>query len=476
MSTLNKYIIFQCDTCKRQTELQISGQRVDPIRCIITYKCRGKLSRIGESSGKKFLFTPPVSGLQDYIQRGTVINPALVLPTDPSVSLNTSGGAGMLSMAILKRTADTPSIGSHQFSILDPTGSQIIVDTQVDAVALPQNVKILLNIFPISPSVLQSTLYTYLKTGEVNVISGADNSPDANTLRFDATNNISVYSNGIELSPSAYIVSIPDQSITFTPTIYEQNNVIEIIVYNDLAANVSQSSIIALEFDTLNPSVNGVSFPFISDVAFLNECAWGDYYAANIPGVGIRYLMHCTNLSTLLKDISYGIDSITVITGSPIAATSMVDGTTYTISTLGTTPWELYGAPIGFTIGTVFVAINTSPGVSGNGQVTTTAPLPVKLSEANLLLAKDPYDFKDKELNAFLSGSEFTSTSFSFTFSQDQLTGIYKFTTLQSTLTQLLQPLIPSEKIPATLLATQSTAGATTAPAGLKHSYIIGPT
>lgn len=470
MSTLNKYIIFQCDTCNRQTELQIPGNRVDPIRCIITNKCRGKLSRVGESAAKKFLFTPPVPGLQDYIQRGTVINPAPVIASVPNASLNTSGGAGMLSMAILRKSASSP----YEFSVLAKDGiTNVIVDTEVDDSALAQNVKILLNIFPISPSVLQSTTFTYLETGEVQVISGPDNSPESNTLRFTADNNISVYTNGIELDPSAYVISVADQSITFTPAIYEQNNVVNIIVYNNLTANVDQSTIIGLEFDVLDPTIN-LPPPYISDLAFLNVCAWGNYDAVKFSPTNERYLMHCTDLSALSKDISYGVDSMQVVIGTPVPAPSIIPGTIYTIYFPGNTAWTSIGAANN-NVGTVFTA--TSAG-TGTGTATVNVPIDVALSEASLLLAKDPYDFVDKELNAYLNGASFT-TSFTFTFSQDQQTGVYKLTAPDTSdpanFTSLLHPLIPTRPTPPTLLAAQSTTGASSVSSNVKHSYIIGP-
>jgi hypothetical protein len=470
MSTLNEFIIFQCDTCNRQTELQIDGKRIDPIRCIITYKCRGKLSRVGQSAVKKFLVTPPVSGLQDYIPRGTVLSSSPVITPTPNVSLNTGGGSGMLSMAILTKT-DHPA--THDYSVLGTNGQPIFINVGVsNNVTMAQNVKIVLNIFPISASVLQSTTYTYLKTGEVQVINGPDDSPDSIVLRFSASNNIRVYTNGVELSPSAYIISVPNQSITFTPAIYESNNVVNIIVYNDIVANVSTANIVTLEFDVLDPMIN-LPPPYVSDLTFLEACAWGNFNAVNIQG-NERYLMHCTDLSALSKDVSYGVESIQVVIGTPIPAGSFVIGTSYTIYYLGTTNWQSIGAAPNATVGTVFIA--TGPGTNGStGTAIVNAPIDVMLSEANLLMAKDPYEFQDKELNAYLNGSSFDA-SFSFTFAQDPHTGIYKFTAPQTKFIQLLHSMIPVEPFSSTLFAKPSTAGATTSTTSIKHSYIIGPT
>ena len=413
--------------------------------------------------------------MQDYIPRGTVLATTPAVATDPNISLDTNAG-GMLSMAVLTKTEiDT---NTHDYSVLDVNSVPIIINSAVpNSTVLAQNVKILMNVFPISPSVMQYNEYTYLKSGVVQIVSGPDDSPNSSNLRFTVDNKISVYSNGIELAPTAYVVSVPNQDITFTPAIYESNNVVNVIVYNDLTANVSASSIISLEFDVLDPHSN-LPPPYVSQLAFLNTCAWGNYYAVNIPGIGTRYLMHCIDLSALSKDLSYGIEKIQIVVGDVLTnAGSFVTGQAYTITSLGSpvaTDFTSVGATSN-TIGLLFTA--TGPGI-GNGTATTAnTPIDVLSSEINLMLAKEPYDFQDKELNSYLNGIKFDST-FSFTYGQDLSTGIYRLTAPQSKLTQLLHPLIPdpASKPSSTLFAAQSTSGASTASSTVKHKYVIGPT
>ena len=152
MSTLNKFIIYKCDTCQRQSEVLINGHRPDPVRCNITYKCRGKLQRVGESSAKKFLFTPPVAGLQDYIPRGTVATASPTFAVDPDISMATAGGSGMLTMALLKRNALPNSM--HNFSVLDFAGDEFVIELDSDSVPLP-SLSVQLKLFKISPNLLQ---------------------------------------------------------------------------------------------------------------------------------------------------------------------------------------------------------------------------------------------------------------------------------------------------------------------------------
>lgn len=411
MSTLTKFIIYQCDTCKRQTEILIDSQRPDPLRCNITNKCRGKLSRVGESSGKKFLFTPPVSGLQDYIQRGTVIPAATAPIVDPSISLSTGDGAGMLTIAILTRT--TLGGGTHAFSALDTAGNPIFIDIELDSVLLAQGTKVFLNIFPISPNLLQSKTYTYLMSGTVQVIRGPDNSPNSSNLRFTLSNQVNVFINGVLLDPSAYALDEVNQQITMTPAIFESNNVVNIIVYNDLTSSIDNSKVISLEFDVLVPTVS-------ADLTFLSNCSWGNYDAVNIPNLGVRYLLHCTDLSALVKDTNYGVKDVTI----------------------------------------------SSP--------TLTTPATVRNDEFLMLLARSPFGFQDKELNAYLSGASFDS-SFSLIYHQDQTTGVYSLSVPQSQLSQMLTSMVPSVPIDSSLF-TVSAAGAVTAVSALTHKYIIGPT
>jgi hypothetical protein len=318
-----------------------------------------------------------------------------------------------------------------------------------------------LNIFPISSSLLKSSSYTYLKSGVVQVISGADDTPNSSVLRFETTNNLSVSVNGVLIDPVNYDRSVLNQ-ITFTPAIYESNNLITIIVYNDLLVNVADENIVDLSFSVIN------------DPTILSGCSWGNYDAVEIQGQ-TRYMMHCTDLSMLMPDIAYGIKGAQLIDSNIITVDNITPGYYYKIITIGDNYPISNFISIGAasnTAGTIFQANSISPLLDGStGKVSQV--IDVDLSEFNLLTAKDPYGFQDKELHAYLSGSLFNS-SFSFTYSQDLLTGIYKLTALQSLFTQLTNILIPSISSSSNL--TVSINGASTPATGLKHKYIIGPT
>jgi hypothetical protein len=350
------------------------------------------------------------------------------------------------------------------------TTTVITVDTQNNTFHLAQNVKILLNVFPISPDLLQSMNFTYLVSGAVAVISGPDDSPNSNTLRFSISNKISVYVNGVLVPDTQYIISITNQSITFTPAIFESNNVVNVIVYNDLTANVLDSSIIPLEFVVLDPSIttsNGTS-----PLTLLSGDAWGNYNAVTIPTVGTRYLMYCSQLDALINDYSYGVKGAQVVIGAvTINAGSFVVGTTYQITSIGTTDFTAIGANSN-TIGIEFTATGAG---TGTGTATiAVVPIDISLSEIFFVVAKDPYNFQDKDLNVYLSGSVIDST-FTFTYAQEPFTGLYEFSTAQSRLTQLLHPLTPSDPSDPALFNVPTITG-TPAVTVVTHKYVLGPT
>src|SRR4051812_21628379 len=99
----SSYVVYKCDTCKRETEIILDGRRPDPTRCNITLRCRGKLSRSGQHSVKKHLFTPIVSGLTDYVPRGAQVAAAQAVVEDAQVSLLTGRDAPGLTLLGLKR-------------------------------------------------------------------------------------------------------------------------------------------------------------------------------------------------------------------------------------------------------------------------------------------------------------------------------------------------------------------------------------
>ena len=402
MSTLNKFVIYKCDTCNRKTEILIDGNRPDPVRCNITYKCRGKLQRIGESSTKKFLFTPPIAGLQDYIPRGTSLPSSVLSEDDELISLFTGGGSGMLTMALPTKSTAL----DHTFEVLDSSGNVFALDDTPELTSVSPKVSANMILYKISPDLLQFKRYSYIVSGVVQVVRGIDDSPNANSLKFSSSNRVRVFINGVELDASNFDRSV-DDLITFTPAIYESNNVVDVIVYNNISSSSGLESI-KLQFRPLSTTVS-------AELALLCANAWGDSKGVTIDGTD-RYLMHCSDLSELSTDFSYGVSAVEVTTATETRVVSP--------------------------------------------------------SEVALLFGISPFLTQDKDLYSYLGGPSLIDSSNVLSYGQNQNSGITELSVKDSILTHLARPLAP---FGITKIGSVSS-GTVVSQQTKKHQYILGPT
>lgn len=414
MST-SKYIIYKCDVCSRQTELELDGNRPDPLRCNITEKCRGKFSRVGERSVREFLFTPIVPGLSDYIPRGTVINPAPQLVVPNPITVFTASGTGIIALSGVQRSStSTPIVGypsGHtEFSIKNESGTKIVLENVPIATIDPQTSSIRAVLFEISAELLTSSKYTYVISGPASIVSGQDNSPESKNLRFTEANKIVVYANGIELSNTAYDRSI-DNQITFTPTIYDSNNVIEVFVYKDISVAIGNSKQVVLEFNSLVPTV-------IDSAALRELDCWGNYSSVKINSIE-RFTLFCTDLSQLNINKSYGLAYFEV---------TSIDSTIHK----------------------------------------------VKSSEVFILLGKEPFAFRDKELYAYLSGTSLVDLQSILTYKQSAASGELLLSVDETSITQVFNPLILTNPIE-TLNSITTVSTSLPGSENLNQKYILGP-
>lgn len=423
MST-SKYIIYKCDVCSRQTELELDGNRPDPLRCNITENCRGKFSRVGGRSVREFLFTPIVPGLSDYIPRGTVINPAPQLVVPNPITVFTASGTGIIALSGVQRSStSTPIVGypaGHtEFSIKkdDIPGTKIVIENAPIATINPQTSSIRAVLFEISSELLTSSKYTYVIAGPASIVSGQDNSPESKNLRFTEANKIVVYANGIELiyedTPSGrkdYDRRV-DNQITFTPTIYDSNNVIEVFVYKDISVAIGNSKQVVLEFNSLVPT--------IVDSAALRELdCWGNYSSVKINSIE-RFTLFCTDLSQLNINKSYGLAYFEV---------TSIDSTIHR----------------------------------------------VKSSEVFILLGKEPFAFRDKELYAYLSGTSLVDLQSILTYKQSAASGELLLSVDETSITQVFNPLILTNPIE-TLNSITTVSTSLPGSENLNQKYILGP-
>jgi hypothetical protein len=216
------------------------------------------------------------------------------------------------------------------------------------------------------------------------------------------------------IDPSGYDRSINDQ-LTFTPAIYDSNNVVEVFVYKDISSAITNSKQVTLEFKSLVPTIT-------TDLALRKLDSWGNYGGVTIEGVE-RLNLFCTDLTLLDSNKSYGV--------------------------------------------AYFEA------VSNTNQV-----LKVKPSEVFLLLAKEPFAFRDKELYAYLRGTALVDDNAVLAYKESQASGQLFLTVDETAVTQVFNPITPTKKLAAFPEVINSVAITGTALEGtenLNKKYIIGP-
>jgi hypothetical protein len=410
MST-SPYIVYKCNVCSRETEIVLDGRRPDPSRCNITQRCRGKLERVGERTTREFLFTPIVPGLPDFIPRGTTIVAAPKLSLPNPITVQSAAGAGIIALSAVRSKV----VGSTRaFYVVDENNAQFTLETRSLSTTLPTTSLVRAVLFEISAELLTTTKYTYVVTGPVQVISGQDDSPESRSLRFTATNQISVYVNGVLIDPSGYDRSVNDQ-LTFTPAIYDSNNVVEVFVYKDLTSAITNANQVSLEFKALVPTIT-------ADLALRTLDAWGNYGGVSINGVE-RLTLFCTDLTLLDPNKSYGVAYF-------------------------------------------------------EAESNTSEVRKIKTSEVFFLLAKEPFAFRDKELYAYLSGTSLVDDSAVLAYKESQASGQLFLTVDETAITQVFNPITPTKKLAAfpEVITPESVSGtALEGTENLNKKYIIGP-
>lgn len=297
MTTSSPYVTYHCDTCDRTTEIQLDARRPDPLRCNITLNCRGKLSRVGVHDVKRRLFTPAAAGLTDYYPRGTSITAVSTAGEIPQISLLTSKEGPGLALAVLKHRVNG---ANSEFYTTDSAGGNVIVESLTAALTNPTTATtIQIALYELQPELLKFKKYSYLINNSVQVIRGADNTPEENNLRFTSQNRVRVYVNGLELDDSEFDRTTENE-IVFTPMITTINNLIEVIVYNDISATIlDEAKLVWLNFKFLTPTVS-------ADLVKRGNSCWGDVNKVTIEDAD-RFCFFCTDFSGLLSDRSYGV-------------------------------------------------------------------------------------------------------------------------------------------------------------------------
>jgi hypothetical protein len=195
------YDVFKCNVCNQQTEKLVNQTHATLDRCDITYKCVGKLIKIGETSVKSSLSNTLDANLEAWKARTSpaVVQSSLTTPVSVSVMSGTEAITIAVPMSVY---ADTTSL----------------------TVSLKQE----------KLGVAPFTEYTYVSPSNTTQLYGQDDSSRRLTLRFTALDEVKVYVNGVELTPSQFNRSVAGR-ITLAEPLSDESSTIRVIVFQQAA-------------------------------------------------------------------------------------------------------------------------------------------------------------------------------------------------------------------------------------------------
>lgn len=314
MALNNRIYKYTCDVCRRSIERLADPTRPDPLRCVITDQCSGKLTLASTRFGLRPANTPTVVGLLDRVKRGT--SRALVTAVAPldRVNLASFASSNGLTAAVLQ-SADTVS---ERLYFVTENGAQRVLERTSLAALTPSQAKVTAVLFELTPPALEYKRYTYVRAERCIYVQGKDDSATQSPLAFDDASNVRVFVNGELLQSSLYDKTVQG-TITFTPELENPSLLIEVFVYKSLTQFFTEEQAIRLDFTTL-PQL---------DAARANS-AWGD--AAKVA----QYTpLYCADVSALDQAKTYGLVRFEAV--DETAATVTVDAVGYFL--LATPPY-----------------------------------------------------------------------------------------------------------------------------------------
>lgn len=254
---MTTYIRYQCDACHREIESELDPIRPSLNKCNITYKCEGKLVKIGEKKLRSELVPLPQAGVDNWRQRGTELISREKIAEPVWVTALSS--ENYISVAV-KRTGAAPGI-THQIHIL-------------------------LNL--LSNSVRPFVEYTYTLAPLTKIVTGLD--ANSKNLRFTVDDEVFVYVNGVKqysLDPDTsyhatlgtYNKDFDSNSIKFKNALVDSSTV-KVVVYGVLS-HVTYDLTAVHDVNLLSTWGN------IKTVSF-NETVY-DVYQANVLNMPINY-------------------------------------------------------------------------------------------------------------------------------------------------------------------------------------------
>lgn len=224
MSSINKYEIFECDTCKRKTSKDVDPRRPTILNCTITHKCTGKLLKLGFSATKP-KFPIHARGTVNWSPRGSKSKTDEILEEQRHDVLT---GKGSLSIAV------------PEFYIW-PYGDGVV------------------KFEPLSSKDVEYKEYEYIRFSGTTTVEGPDDSTRMATPLYKSTDTVKVFINGVALPETEYDYPLTaggiGRTLTFSPPLSQEYNSIKIVIF---------------ETTTIEP----VNVQFSNQIH--TDCAWGD--------------------------------------------------------------------------------------------------------------------------------------------------------------------------------------------------------
>lgn len=195
------YIVYKCDTCQREIEHEQDSLRPSINKCNITFRCEGKLIKIGEKNIRSKFKTPAESNVIDWVPRGTVTElkkRSLLGAAPPNISLLT--GEQILTIG-LQNSIVPPIANLHPPTLVFKF--KVIADTSNEFIEFTYQVN--------SPPQVEISTGIY-----ATVIQGPDSSTQHKILRYLSSDKIKVYIDGVE----------KEEDVSFTININYPNSVL----------------------------------------------------------------------------------------------------------------------------------------------------------------------------------------------------------------------------------------------------------
>lgn len=164
---MKKYLRLLCSECKRITDKLVDDSHYTPDKCIITFKCEGRLSIVEYRSNGGITSSTKV-GITDWRPRGTIeLGSDLVGTT----FVNTSSGSF----------------------------SQIILAVQLNRIQLETARTLTLSLSQRADTPKAYRQYVFRIEGAFTSVSGVEAGLEKKTLRYSSTDTIDVFLNGVKL-------------------------------------------------------------------------------------------------------------------------------------------------------------------------------------------------------------------------------------------------------------------------------------